>query len=152
MILIVVSAVVFLDQLTKFFAQSNLILNQPVPVIKNFFYFTLVHNRGAAFGLLQNQVNIFILTALLAIILLYLDVRKHKTAGSYIYKFTIGLLLAGAFGNLIDRLYLGYVVDFLDFRVWPVFNVADSAITIGAILLGWSILKSQSHKVTKSHV
>jgi signal peptidase II len=68
--------------------------------------------------------------------------------------------LAGALGNLIDRLFLGYVVDFFDFRIWPVFNVADSAITIGAILLGWSILKSSKNnpasqagsKATKSQL
>ncbi len=59
------------------------------------------------------------------------------------YSISLSFILAGALGNLIDRLFLGYVIDFLDFRIWPVFNVADSAITVGAILLGYSILKKK---------
>lgn len=65
------------------------------------------------------------------------------------YRLALGLILAGALGNLIDRIFLGYVIDFLDFRIWPVFNLADSAITIGAILLGWLILSPKKQTCTR---
>lgn len=141
MIFIIVLFLVFLDQLTKFLITKNLILNQSIPVIKGVFHLTLVHNRGAAFGILKNQTPVFIFTSILAIILIYIGIRKDRQKRFTFYGFALSFVLAGTFGNLIDRLFLGYVIDFLDFRIWPVFNVADSAITIGAILFGWSILR-----------
>jgi signal peptidase II len=138
MIFILVITILSLDQLTKFIATKNLILNQSTPIIKGIFHLTLIHNRGAAFGILKNQIPLFVFTSIFAIILIY---RSLKNARHNLYSFSLGLILAGALGNLIDRLFFGYVIDFLDFRIWPVFNIADSAITIGAILLGYSILK-----------
>ena len=154
-IFLIISIAVFfilLDQLTKFLARANLSSDQSLPLIKDFFHLTLVYNRGAAFGLFQDQIYLFILTAIVVIILVYLDIQKNRISSTWIYSLAVGLLLAGALGNLIDRIFLGYVIDFIDFRIWPVFNVADSAITVGAVLLGWFILKSQRHKVTKSHL
>ncbi len=139
MIFIIVSIILSLDQLTKFFITKNLFLNQSIPIIKGIFHITLIHNRGAAFGILKNQVPLFIFTSILAIILIYRSLRKDTRLN--LYSVCLGLILAGALGNLIDRLFFGYVIDFLDFRIWPVFNIADSAITIGAILLTWVILK-----------
>jgi len=138
MILIIVSVILSLDQLSKFIVTSNVSYFQPVPVIKNFFYISLVHNRGAAFGILKNQTPLFIFTSILAIILIILNLKSGKNGKSY--SIFLSLILAGALGNLIDRVFFGYVIDFLDFRIWPVFNVADSAITIGAVLLAWNIL------------
>ncbi len=138
MIPIIVLTVIFLDQLTKFLITRNLLYNQSIPVIKGIFNLTLIHNRGAAFGLLKNQVPLFISTSVFAIILIYFSLKNNKHRKSY--SVSLALILAGALGNLIDRLFFGYVIDFLDFRIWPVFNVADSAITIGAILLALSIL------------
>jgi signal peptidase II len=144
MIFIIVLIILSLDQLSKFFISKNLTLGQSIPVIKGILHLTLVHNKGAAFGILKNQVPLFIFTALFAIFLIYLNLRNNKHRR--LYSISLSLILAGAIGNLIDRLFFGYVIDFLDFRVWPVFNVADSAITIGAILLGWSILKPEKDK------
>jgi signal peptidase II len=141
---IVASLVFLLDQYTKFLATQKLVLNQPLPAIKGVLYFTLVRNRGAAFGVLKNQIILFIFTSVFAIILICLNLKNNKRPSYIIY---LSLILGGALGNLIDRLFLGYVVDFLDFRIWPVFNIADSAITIGAILLGWSILKSKNNSL-----
>ncbi len=138
MIFIIVILILSLDQLTKFIVSSKLSLYQSMPVIKGIFCISLVHNRGAAFGLFRDQIYLFILTALFAIILIYLSLKENKKIS--LYSASLGLILAGTIGNLIDRLRFGYVVDFLDFRIWPVFNVADSAITIGAILLGWCIM------------
>jgi len=70
--------------------------------------------------------------------LIFLNLKHNKNRKSY--NIFLSLILAGALGNLVDRVFFGYVIDFLDFRIWPVFNIADSAISIGAILLGWSIL------------
>lgn len=138
MIFIIAAIVIFLDQLTKFFATRFLQLNSPFILIKDFLYLTLVHNRGAAFGLFQKQVFIFILVAI-SIIIFILQNLKNKN-NSLIFKLSLSLILGGAVGNLIDRIRLGFVIDFLDFRVWPVFNLADSAITIAAFLLAWELL------------
>lgn len=143
---IIVFIVLSLDQLTKFFVTKNLELNNPLPVIKGVFNLTLVHNRGAAFGIFKNQFYLFIFSSIVAVILIYSILRKNKR--SNLYSFSLSLILGGALGNLIDRLFLGYVVDFLDFRIWPVFNLADSAITIGALSLGWVILKSEKKNVS----
>ena len=70
--------------------------------------------------------------------MIYFNLKSNIQKKSYII--SLSLILAGALGNLIDRVFYGYVIDFLDFRIWPVFNVADSAITIGAIMLGWLII------------
>ncbi len=166
MIFILVLIILSLDQLTKFIVTKNLYLNQSLPVVKGVFHISLIHNRGAAFGILKNQAPVFIVTAIAAIILICLGLSKnshrpegrglpsdrqsHRPEGrglpsdrqshKKIYSISLGLILAGASGNLIDRLFFGYVIDFLDFRIWPVFNIADSAITIGAVLLGWNIL------------
>jgi signal peptidase II len=106
-----------------------------------------VHNRGAAFGLLRNQVPLLICTTFFAIWLIYVNLR-HSPGGKKfsLYRISLGLVLAGALGNLIDRIFYSYVIDFLDFRIWPVFNVADSAITVGAVLLGWTLLKGPKTK------
>ncbi len=139
MIFIIVSAVLSLDQLTKFLVTKNLLYNQSLPVIKGIFHLTLIHNRGAAFGILKNQTPLFIATSVFAIILISLNLKGAKSRNPY--SVCLSLILAGALSNLIDRLFLGYVIDFLDFRIWPVFNIADSAITVGAVLLGYLILK-----------
>lgn len=138
MIFIIVSIIFALDRFSKFLITKNLIVNQSLPIIEGIFHLTLIYNRGAAFGILKNQIPLFIFTSILAIILIYLNLRQNKHRKPY--SISLSLILAGALGNLCDRLFLGYVIDFLDFCIWPVFNVADSAITIGAILLGWSIL------------
>jgi signal peptidase II len=147
--IILIVLIIGLDQLTKFFLNNNLVLNQPNPLIKGFFYLTLVHNRGAAFGILRNQIPLFVLTSIFAITLIIFNLKKAgRNKKLSANDLALGLILAGAVGNLIDRLVYGYVIDFLDFCVWPVFNVADSAITVGAVLLGYSLLfGSRSEKV-----
>ena len=138
MIFIITTSVLFLDQLTKFLATRFLQLNTPVGLIKNFLYLTLVHNRGAAFGMFRNQLLMFVFISIFAIVVIFYYLKnKHHSVFSSI---SLSLILAGAMGNLIDRLRFGFVIDFLDLRVWPVFNLADSAITIAAILLTWELL------------
>lgn len=152
MVFILVLAVIFLDQLTKFLAVNNLPLGGSLAVLPGVFHMTLVHNTGAAFGLLKGQVPLFIAFSVLAVILICSNLRCRGWSRFSFYSIALALILAGAAGNLIDRWRLGYVIDFLDFRVWPVFNIADSAITIGAVLLGWVILKPKNKKCTPSSV
>ncbi|MFA7272098.1 MAG: signal peptidase II [Candidatus Omnitrophota bacterium] len=138
---IIVFVILLLDQLSKAFISGILQLNQTIPLIKGVFGLTLVHNRGAAFGLFRNQVYLFIITSITAIVLIYFGLKDNRHNKYYVV--SLSLILAGAIGNLIDRLRLGYVIDFLNFYIWPVFNIADSSITIGAVLLGWAILRKK---------
>lgn len=138
MIFIIISSVILLDQATKFLASRFLQINNSVPLIKNFFHLTLVHNRGAAFGMFQNQLFMFLLISVFAITLIICSLRDKKN--SLIFQVSLSLILGGAIGNLIDRARFGFVIDFLDLRVWPVFNLADSVITIAALLLSWELL------------
>jgi len=133
LILFIGLAIVILDQITKYLVISSMKLGQSIPLIKNFLYFTYIQNTGAGFGILKgwNVVLIFISLIIIGIILFYFD-RIVKEKNIHI---PVALVLGGAVGNLIDRVFLGYVIDFIDFRIWPAFNVADSCITIGAVWL-----------------
>jgi signal peptidase II len=140
--------VLVLDQLTKWLVSSQLLLGQPVVVVGDFIRLTLVHNRGAAFGLFPGSRVPFIIVSLLAIaVVLYLFQRDaYRSALSRVL---LGGILGGALGNLIDRARLGYVVDFIEVGVgslkWPVFNVADSAVTLGVIILAWILTRPGRH-------
>jgi len=140
MIFLIALFILSLDQLTKSIIVKNLSVNQSIPVIKGIFHLSLVYNRGAAFGILKGQAIFLIFTAVIAVSLIIITLKKSSGAKFSAEKISLSIILAGALGNLIDRFVFGYVIDFLDFRIWPVFNVADSAITIGAIMLGWTIL------------
>jgi signal peptidase II len=132
-----VSLAVLLDRVTKVFFTKILALGDTIPVVENVFHFTLVHNTGMAFGLFKDHGIVFIIIPIIAIALLVYNIyyyrENERLSRSYIFAFS--LILGGAIGNLIDRIQMGYVIDFLDFRVWPVFNIADSVITIGAIII-----------------
>ncbi|KPK40117.1 MAG: hypothetical protein AMJ78_07540 [Omnitrophica WOR_2 bacterium SM23_29] len=131
--------VVILDQITKAIAMTFLKYGESYLIIKKIFYLTLIKNSGAAFGLFKNQAAFFILVSGLAVTFIIYFLSKKKVS-SYL---PLALILGGAVGNLIDRLRVGYVIDFLDFKIWPVFNVADSCISIGAFLLFLLIIKGK---------
>ena len=144
--LITITVVVFTDRFLKIYFSKTLDMGESWPVIRNVLHMTLVHNTGIAFGLFKNQGIVFIIIPMIAIILLAFNIyyyRSNKENLSRMYIVAFSLILGGAIGNLIDRITFGYVIDFIDFRIWPVFNVADSAITIGAgiILLVTSMKK-----------
>lgn len=126
--------VFLLDQISKFLILQNLEPSQSLAVIKNFFYLTLVYNSGAAFGIFKNQTIFFSIVSIFAVIAISIYIRKNRNP-YFLRDIGLALILGGACGNLIDRLRFGYVVDFLDFKIWPVFNIADSAITIGVLLI-----------------
>ena len=140
---IIVGLIICLDQLTKYIALDKLVDSESLPVIKNVFHLTLVKNSGIAFGLFPNGTIIFIIFSFLAVGII-LGILSKKKIPEILPDTALSLILGGAIGNLIDRLCRGgYVVDFLDFRIWPVFNVADSAISVGVVLLSIYILKQK---------
>ncbi len=142
--LVGVAAVVFvLDQLTKSWAQSRLVPGQPLTVVPGFFDLTLILNPGVAFGIFAGVpaewrwlVTVFSLAALLLLSTMAFRIVPH---GGVVGPIALGLVFGGAAGNLLDRWRFGAVVDFVDVHAgqyhWPAFNVADSAITVGVVLL-----------------
>ena len=140
--------VLALDQVTKAAVSARLVLSEPVSVLGEFVRLTLVHNRGAAFGLFPGSPLPFIVVSVLAIaVVLYLFARDaYRSLAS---RLLLGCILGGALGNLIDRVRWGYVVDFIEVGAgryhWPVFNVADSAVTLGVLLLAWNLARSGGH-------
>lgn len=130
--------VFIIDQLVKHLVVSTMHLGQSLPVIKGIFHITYVLNPGAAFGMLEHQRWFFILVALAAVLLGAAFYKKLQQE-SFLMRSGAGLMLGGAVGNLADRIQSGLVVDFLDFRIWPVFNIADIAICAGAGILIFDI-------------
>ena len=131
---------VLLDQLTKYSISASFDYGE-ARAVTGFFNLVLTHNKGAAFSFLASaagwQRGFFIAIALAAIVVISVLLARH--AGERLFCLSLALILSGAIGNVIDRIALGYVVDFLDFHVagwhWPAFNLADSAITVGAVLM-----------------
>lgn len=150
--------VVILDQLTKYWVSVTIepgtyIFPEPIPVIKNFFYLVHIHNTGAAWGSFSGGSLWLGIVALLVISSLFLF-RKYLELERSSIQYIMGLLLGGIIGNLIDRFYHGYVIDFLDIHLpgyrWPAFNVADSAICIAVILYIVFIIFDSFKKVKKA--
>ena len=124
--------IIIIDQVAKFLIKTNFQLNQTLPIISNIFHLTYIHNFGAGFGILQHQKYflIFISIIVIGFIFYYLDrIRNNER----LLQMLVGFVLGGTIGNLTDRIINGYVIDFLDFRIWPIFNFADSFVTIGVI-------------------
>ncbi len=143
------AVVIALDLLTKQWVQSKLTFGERIP-LTSFFDLVLFYNEGAAFSFLAGaggwQRLFFSTIALIAsAVIIHLLYKHQNQAGQKLFCLGLGLILGGALGNLVDRLTLGHVVDFLFFHYehyyWPAFNVADSAITCGVILLLWDSFK-----------
>ncbi|MBU1087795.1 MAG: signal peptidase II [Candidatus Omnitrophica bacterium] len=130
---------IFCDQVSKLAVLKRLHQNESIAVIANFFHITLVYNTGSAFGAFRDHNWLLSYIAVFAIILiLYMLVRRPRFSSDIymrLWQWALLFILCGATGNLIDRIRLGYVVDFLDLRFWPVFNLADSFITCGVFVL-----------------
>ncbi len=124
------------DRISKHLIVSSLKVGKSVTIIKNFFSITLAKNTGIAFSLLEGKIGIIILLTILMILLLLEMLKKENKEKE---KICYAVIIGGAIGNLLDRLLYGYVIDFLDFKIfgydYPIFNIADSCIVIGIILL-----------------
>ena len=143
-LLLTVPAVLSIDQLSKFIVRENLRLGESWPS-DGLFRLTHGTNTGSAFGLFQNQTLILIIASVFAIGFLVYFYRAHAMPRRLL-RFAIAMQMGGALGNLIDRLSTGAVVDFIDVGRWPIFNLADSSIVIGLMLLGWVLLYSNADR------
>lgn len=151
-VVIISSIVLVLDQATKALVHGQMALYQSIEIIPNFFHLTYLRNTGAAFGLMAGNrsalriVFFFLVSAVAIGCIFYL--LKNLRSGQTPWVVSLSSILGGAVGNLIDRLRLGEVIDFLDFHWytwhWPAFNVADSAITIGVMFLAYQMIRKGS--------
>lgn len=145
LLFLVAGAIIIVDHITKLFIEQWLPLNStwaPFPELAAVFRITHVSNTGAAFGLFPGGSPIFTVIAIIVagVIIFY----NYQLAGKQtLLRLALGLQLGGATGNLIDRLRLGHVTDFLDFGPWPVFNVADASIVAGVVILGFLMFKEE---------
>ena len=114
--------IVILDQFTKFLVKQNFQLNQSIPIIKNILHLTYITNTGSAFGLFKGLNWFFVFFSVIVIIAIFYYLERI-VKNEKLLQFAVGLLLGGTIGNLIDRVAYGAVIDFIDFRIWPVFNI-----------------------------
>ena len=137
--LTLIIGLIIIDQIAKFFARTE--LRRSIALIPKVFHLTLVKNTGIGFGLLKESNTLLIFITLLIVGLLiyyfkYLSENKHSNIA-------LSLITAGAFSNLIDRIFLHHIIDFIDFRIWPVFNLADAFITVGIVYLIYATFKKE---------
>lgn len=135
-------AVVILDQFSKYIVVENMALGESIPIIEEVFHLTYILNPGAAFGMFAHN-RLFFIAIAIVVIGIIIWARREILASPWEVKAGCGLFLGGAIGNLIDRARQGLVIDFFDFRIWPVFNIADIAICIGVGLIIWNLLKTE---------
>lgn len=143
----IIIGIIILDQLTKFAIVRNIAFADSIPMIEGFFYLTNWLNKGAAWGILQDARVFFIITTIMVSgVIIYLLVKSENR----FLKLCLTILLGGALGNLLDRIRLGGVVDFLDFHIgsyhFPTFNVADMALVAGTFLISFYLLFIEKEK------
>lgn len=126
-----------IDQISKLLVVNLLTKTDSITIIKNFFYLTYINNDGAAFSILVGKRVLLILIAVLVIVMLIRYIKKNNIQNK-LELVSISLILGGSLGNLMDRVVRGYVIDFLDFKIFnynfPIFNIADTFIVIGVIM------------------
>lgn len=132
--LIFTSIFIFLDRISKYFVVKNLDYNETVHIFKDLLKFEKVENRGGIFGIFPEGRYFFIIISFIALMLLLYFFIKIEPKTLFI-AFNISLIISGILGNLIDRLKYGYVIDFISVKNFPVFNLSDSYITIGIVLM-----------------
>ena len=139
--------VILFDQASKLFIQYKMKIGESIPVIKGIFHITYIENPRSSFGLFEYNTQFFVIAVLISVILVILIYKKIIFKKDPFMYIPLTLALGGAVGNLIDRVRIGgRVIDFLDFRIWPVFNFADTAIVCGMLILLVHILFHTSEK------
>ncbi len=143
--IVIILFLVIIDQLTKYFIIHSMNLHQSIPVIQHFFSITSVRNNGAAWSLFEGQMTLFyIISTFMLAFLAYWLIKDGNFATNKLFTFSMLFIIAGLIGNFIDRIYRKEVIDFLDFVIFkynfPVFNVADTLLTLGTIGFAISIL------------
>lgn len=141
---LIATGVIILDQVTKFLVRGDFALYESRPVIENIFHLTYIENPGAAFGMFADKRFFFlIVTSLIIIFIIFFmkQMEKEEPRANIFLAMAVG----GAIGNFIDRAMKGTVTDFFDFRIWPVFNIADSFIVVGMIIAAFFVLKGEKN-------
>ncbi|MDU0458141.1 MAG: signal peptidase II [Geobacteraceae bacterium] len=145
---------IIIDQITKVYIDRSMQLFDSIPIIENFFHITYVRNRGAAFSFLSNaswRLPFFITVSMIAALVILIAFRKLRD-DQRLAQISLAMIFSGAVGNLIDRIRLGEVIDFLDAHWyqhhWPAFNVADSLICVGVFLLAIDMLLEEKRLKT----
>ena len=131
--------IIAIDQICKHIIVSNFFLGESIPVVDGIFHITYVLNPGAAFGIMQNMGIVFIVAAVLLVLAVFYF-RHWLRKQCFFLRLGVISVLAGAIGNLIDRIQTGLVVDFFDFRIWPVFNIADISICVGVVAIIYALM------------
>jgi len=149
--IIIAAVLIVADQLVKAWIVANIALGESVSLVKNFFSLTYYQNTGAAWSMLEGQMGFFTIVTIIAVGVCGYLLYKNRH-GAKLYSLGLSLVLAGALGNFIDRVRLGYVVDMFqtDFVSFPIFNVADSCLVIGVILIFIYILFEEHFKGAKA--
>lgn len=141
--------IIVLDRVTKYLVVTKMQEGMSIPLVPGVFNLTFILNPGAAFGMLEHNTMFFIgLTCVVLLTAFFL--RKAIMQEPFLMKYGAALFLGGAIGNLIDRMQTGLVIDFLDFIVWPVFNIADIAICVGVGMMIWSMTQEENKKSSLS--
>ena len=122
------------DQISKVCVRSSMVEGESIPVINNIFHLTHIENRGIAFGMFSGHSMIFALLSIAVLVILVCMVIKENSPSVYLNLGT-AMVISGALGNIIDRMMKSSVTDMFDFRIWPIFNVADIAVCVGFALL-----------------
>ena len=135
---VISSLVILFDQLLKILVRNY---NLDFIVVKNFLAISFIKNTGAGFGILQEYTSLLIFINIIAIIFIIWLIGYVKK--SFLAEVSLALVLGGAVGNLADRIIFGYVTDFISFSFWPAFNVADSAVSVGAVMVAYCLLFSK---------
>lgn len=145
---IIAVLVLIIDQVSKSLVEIFLNLHENFTVIKNFFYITVAHNTGGAWSIFSNHSYLFIVASVIAILLLIKFMFGFKN--NFRNNLAFGFLFGGIFSNLADRVFLGYVRDFLDFKLfgydYPIFNIADVTIVVGVLLLVVAVIKGEDKR------
>ena len=147
----IIAATIILDQLTKWIVVNSMELYESIVLIPKFFSFTYIHNYGAAWGMFSEHRWIFILITTLALIIMPIILYRYRKV-HVLFSLSLSLFIGGAIGNLIDRIFVGYVVDFLEFTFisFPVFNVADICVVCGAgIMMVYALFFDKTFFVDK---
>lgn len=131
---LLIAGIILLDQAVKFTVRAEMYAGESIPVLENIFHITYVQNRGAAFSLFSGSGVMLIVLPVIAVAAAWWYMEKHRRE-HWTLAVSLSLVIAGGIGNLIDRFFLGFVTDMFDFRIWPVFNIADIAVCIGAGVL-----------------
>ena len=137
---LIAAAVIVFDRVVKKLVVSNMVPWETIPVIEDIFHFTYVQNRGAAFSMWQGQWIILIGFPIVAIMVGLVLIYLKRDKWDKLMLTSVAMICGGGLGNLIDRIMLGYVVDLFDFRVFPVFNIADIFICVGCGLMILDVL------------